>query len=145
MIPSSEQYFQVIYFFIQACLNRIVWPNVSLLNEHSKYTISDHMIGYPYIVICNYVTPSFSVTDEFVGPTPNIWRNGGAEGCSTVGTHKFIDGLQCVEKCKETTGCTAVAFNFKSPTTCKLRGCPLPVPTPLTHRPDWTGYYLKRE
>ena len=80
------------------------------------------------------------MTDEFVGPTLNVWNDGQCPNAGNAGTNDLV---QCKEKCRETTGCTAVSFNPN--VGCVLRKCALPVPEPEEVAAGYTGYHLPRE
>ena len=61
--------------------------------------------------------------------------------CTQVGaTVENINLEECKDHCDATDGCTA--FNYwMTPEACKLRGCPRPVPTPISYNKNIKGYY----
>ena len=61
--------------------------------------------------------------------------------CTQVGaTVENINLEQCKDHCDHTDGCTA--FNYwTTPEACELRGCPRPVPTPISYNKNIKGYY----
>ena len=61
--------------------------------------------------------------------------------CTQVGaTVESINLEQCKNHCDATDGCTA--FNYwTTPEACELRGCPRPVPTPISYNKNIKGYY----
>ena len=79
----------------------------------------------------------YHLADEFVGPTVKIWKD---EQCPSEPSLNVADLNQCKEKCRETSGCTAV--NFNPNVACVMQKCALPVPEPEEVVAGYTGYHL---
>jgi len=71
---------------------------------------------------------------RYFGPTAKIWSD---DECANIGIHSGKSLEECKDICDTTAGCTAM--NFKD-TTCVLRECTLPVPTPINDYGEWRGY-----
>ena len=84
--------------------------------------------------------------DGFAASTPTsiVWETSVCRLLTTF--DKITDEFQCINKCKKTTGCTAVTFlSNMLEMTCNMLECPLPVPVATMNHEGWRGYYLKRE
>ena len=83
----------------------------------------------------NYVFKS----DSWTGPTSNIWND---DQCDHKGYINPGSGVStCKESCKTTVDCNAFNFNVLD-TSCILRKCAYPVPSPLWDHANHEGYHL---
>ena len=91
-----------------------------------------------FCIICPAESTDQNTKYQWNGPTNNIWNN---DECTHHGYGISNDLEQCKTSCLEKPGCNAI--NYSPGSSCVLRKCEQPVPSPLWNYAGYNGYFLK--